>query len=137
MDINKDQWDQQLGKIIKEHGYEQPPSEFARQVLLRLAAESKVAALNYVPLFPVWSWLMIIAVTVVLFSGILGGFLPGEMAVLNWVNMDVSQISRLLPTPNSLEITSPYVYGAITLAFFVYLQLILLRHIHFTRQLSA
>jgi hypothetical protein len=137
MDTNEDQLDHLIGNLMKEHGHEQPPPGFTNQVLMRVKPEWQTTKLKHGPLMPVWSWLVIAVIFGMLVSGIWGGLLPNELAVFDMLNLDYTFVRELLPAAAGLEVSSPFVYGTLTLAFFVVVQIILLPRLRYTRHIGV
>jgi hypothetical protein len=127
MDANEDRLNKRIGRMIREYGHERPSSNFTYNVLKRLEHETKSSKVMSGPLIPMWSWILIAVVVCVLVSGVLGGILPNEMPALDGLTLNFTNLNRLLPLQGYLEISSPFVYGTLTLAFFVCLQVVLLR----------
>jgi hypothetical protein len=127
-----------LGRLIRENGTEQAPDGFTEKVLLRIYPEIQQSGINkYRPLISRPGWLLITIMVGFLLAGLISGFFPMELKILETINLERLHLESLIPEKGTIATSSPLVYGAIALAVFVYLQIALIKRYLDPRQLSA
>ena len=129
-----DTFDMVIRKRIKEEGLEQPSLNFTNAIISKIEAEKRPRqVLGYKPLINKKIWWGIIAI-------VLGGFaflLYGDAVAKNdwWpekILLEFGKIDVLDQMPE-FSVSDIYVYAFIGLAFFVGLQIVLLKN-HFDKR---
>ena len=127
-DDKKTKFDQFIQKRIKEEGLEKPSLNFTNSVISKIETLNEHSEVTvYKPLIPKKIWFSGAAIVIVIFSYLVYGNIDMEF---NWLTeMKMQQFGQLnlfdrLPNFN---ISNIYVYAFIGLAFFVGIQVYLLK----------
>jgi hypothetical protein len=135
-DDKKTKFDQFIQERIKEVGLEKPSLNFTNIVISKietLREHSEVTV--YKPLIPKNIWYSGAAIVIAIFAYLVYGNIDIEFNLLPEMNMQqIGQLNLLDRLPN-LNISNIYVYAFIGLAFFVGVQVYLLKN-HFDKRYS-
>ncbi|TMM56006.1 hypothetical protein FEE95_15295 [Maribacter algarum] len=127
MEENKD-LDDFIKKIVKEAGLEKPSVDFTNSVLSKIeVAQQKDNIFVAKPLFSKTTWLLTVIAVTALFGYVIFGSSNAEST---WVA--AAKLNRLTSFNLSLNIpelgySTALIYGSITIAFFVWIQVLLLK----------
>ncbi|EAQ99846.1 hypothetical protein [Maribacter sp. HTCC2170] len=127
-------YDEFILKRIKEEGLEKPSLHFTNAVISKIEAQ-KVFNVEFdnKPLIPKYFWYTGAAIVVLLFSYLIYGKV--DMGI-NWIPEErIEQLEhlRLLERLPSIDVSNSYVYAFIGLAFFVGVQVYMLKT-HFDKR---
>lgn len=135
-DDKKTKFDQFIQERIKEEGLEKPSLNFTNTVISKIETLKEHSEVTvYKPLIPKNIWYSGAAIVIAIFSYLVYGNIDIEF---NWLpEMKMQQISQLnlLDRLPSINISNIYVYAFIGLAFFVGVQVYLLKN-HFNKRYS-
>ena len=123
-----------IQKRMKAENLEQPSMNFTNAVISNIEAYKKHnEVFDYKPLIPKKIWFAVVAMVVALF---IYSMYDNAVTEFNWLPQDtlqqLGQINLLGKLP-SLSVSNTYVYAFIGLAFFVVLQVYLLKN-HFNKR---
>ena len=122
-------FEQLIQKRIKEEGLEKPSLNFTHSVISKIESQKVNSAVtDYKPLIPKKVWYAGAAIIIGIFSYLIYGDIAVEF---NWLpEMKIQQIGQLnlIERLPSFTISSIYVYAFIGLAFFVGVQVFLLKN---------
>jgi len=124
-------------KRIKAEALEQPPKDFTVSVVERIEMESKASVLmNYKPLISKYTWLTLSAIILGLLCFLVFGNLAIETAWLPEIAIQNTKLLNLSEHLPKLALSNTYVYAFIGLAFFMGIQVYILKnHFRSTRGL--
>jgi hypothetical protein len=127
-------FDMVIRKRIRQEGLEQPSLNFTNSIISKIEAEKRPKqVLVYKPLINIRLWLGITAVLIGVFTFLLYG---DAVIKYNWwpekVLLELGKINVLDKMPE-FSVSDIYVYAFIGLAFFVGLQIVLLKN-HFDKR---
>ena len=114
------------GREIREVGWEHPSPDFTDKVMDRLLAVSPTP-IAYKPLIPGWGWWLLFLGTGLTLSAAFTGIISFEIGEYTGRLAEILSSVSLTPVIRGLELSSPFVYGALALVVFLYLHLVLLR----------
>lgn len=131
---SKTKYGQLIQKRIKEEGLEKPSLNFTNAVISKIEAQ-KVSnvEIDNKPLIPKYFWYSGAAILLIIFSYLIYGNVD---LGFNWIPEEkISQIEQinLFERLPDINISNIYVYAFIGLAFFVGLQIVLLKN-HFNKR---
>ena len=133
-DDKKTKFDQFIQDRIKKEGLEKPSLNFTNIVISKIETLKEHSEVTvYKPLIPKNIWYSGAAIVIAIFSYLVYGNIDLEFNWLPEVKMQqISQLNLLDRLPN-FNISSIYVYAFIGLAFFVGVQVYLLKN-HFNKR---
>ena len=133
-DDKKTKFDQFIQDRIKEEGLEKPSLNFTNTVISKIETLKEHSEVTvYKPLIPKNIWYSGAAIVIMIFSYLLYGNIDMEFIWLPEMKMQqISQLNLAERLPN-FNISSIYVYAFIGLAFFVGVQVYLLKN-HFDKR---
>lgn len=130
MDINKDkELDAFVKKAVKEVGLGQPSVTFTDMVLSKVQmvnGESPIT--RYKPLISKKTWWIIAALVIGVFVFVVFDSTRMEISWLSTSRLDWLSEYNIIDTLSGISISNTFVYGFLALTFFVYVQIILLKH---------
>ncbi|NHF58084.1 hypothetical protein FK220_001940 [Flavobacteriaceae bacterium TP-CH-4] len=123
-----------IKKVVSEVGVESPSPNFTDSVLSKIQAGKQADTVAYTPLISRTGWYLMGAVVVVIFAFIILG--NGEMDIPWLASSDIETLSNnlFLEAFSNLQVSNTVLYGMAGLAFFVTIQVVLLKN-HFGRRL--
>jgi len=131
---NKTKFDQFIQNKIKEEGLEKPSLNFTKSVISKIETQKEHSAImDYKPLVPKNVWYSGAAIVILIFCYLIFGNIALEF---NWLpEMKMPQIGqfKLFERLPNINISNIYVYAFIGLAFFVGVQVYLLKT-HFDKR---
>ncbi len=124
-------FDEFIQKRIKEEGLEQPSMSFTQMVITKIETQKgNSQVLDYKPLISKKVWYAVVILVISIFTYLIYGNITVEFNWFPGVNMQ--QINFLERLPN-FKVSNIYVYAFVGLAFFVGLQIVLLKN-HFNKR---
>lgn len=121
------EWDEFLKKTVKQAGLESPSPNFTNTVLSRIEAQKR-GAVGYTPLISRTAWSIMGLLVLVFFGFAIWG--DSEMEVPRWVPFDMEGLlnERVIEKFQMLQLSNTVLYGVMALAFFITIQVILLKN---------
>lgn len=131
---NKTKFDQLIQNRIKEEGLEKPSLNFTKSVISKIETQKEHSEVtDYKPLITKNVWYSGAAIVIGIFCYLIFGDIALEFNWLPELNMQqIAQLNLVERLPN-LNISNIYVYAFIGLAFFVGVQVYLLKT-HFDKR---
>ncbi len=130
----KTKFDQIIQNRIKEEGLEKPSLNFTKSVISKIEIQKEHSeVMDYKPLITKNVWYSGAAIVIGIFCYLIFGNITIEF---NWLpEMKMQQIDQLnlVESLPNLNISSIYVYAFVGMAFFVGLQVVLLKN-HFNKR---
>lgn len=133
-DDKKTKFDQFIQEGIKKEGLEKPSMNFTKSVISKIESQKVNSAVTvYKPLIPKNIWYSGAAIVIAIFTYLVYGNIDMEFIWLPEMKMQqIGQLNLAERLPN-FNISSIYVYAFIGLAFFVGVQVFLLKN-HFDKR---
>lgn len=134
MEDNKNkELDAFISKVVKEAGFEKPAKDFTVSILSKIELIAKKNSVQYAPIISKSTWVGIVFLVIVVFAYVI--FTKSATETVGWLN--ILNLNKLAAFNTSLKIpelliSNTYVYGCIGLAFFVGIQVFLLKR-HFEK----
>ncbi|MBT8305737.1 MAG: hypothetical protein KJN85_02250 [Maribacter sp.] len=129
---NQAKFDDYIQERIKQEGLDQPSMNFTNAVISKIEAQKQNKVLEYKPLLGKKTWYAMAVLVIGIFVFLIYGNATMEF---NWLPSNLTeqwgQINLLSKLP-SLSVSNIYVYAFIGLAFFVMVQVYLLKN-HFSK----
>jgi len=125
-------FDDYIQERIKQEGLDQPSMNFTNAVISKIEAQKQNKVLEYQPLLGKKTWYAMAVLVIGIFVFLIYG---NATMQFNWLPSNLTeqwgQINLLSKLP-SLSVSNIYVYAFIGLAFFVMVQVYLLKN-HFSK----
>lgn len=123
-----------ISKIVKEVGVEKPAENFTLSILSKIELIAKKNSLQYTPIISKSTWVGIAFLVITVFVYVI--LTKSAMETAGWLN--ILNLNKLAAFNASLKmpelfISNIYVYACIGLAFFVAIQVLLLKR-HFEKR---
>lgn len=123
-----------ISKVVKEVGVEKPAEDFTMSVLSKIELIAKKNSVQYAPIISKSTWLGIVFLVLIVFAYVI--FTNSAIETAGWLNIlklnKFTAFNASLKMPE-LFISNVYVYGCVGLAFFVGIQVFLLKR-HFEKR---
>ncbi len=121
------EWNDFFKKTVKQAGLESPPANFTTTVLSRIEAQ-KQGTIRYTPLVSKTAWSIMGILVLVFFGFAIWG--DSKMEVPRWVPFDMEGLlnERVIEKFQMFQLSNTVLYGVMALAFFITLQVILLKN---------
>lgn len=135
MEDNKNkELDAFIRKVVKEVGFEKPAEDFTLSILSKIELIAKKNSVRYTPIISKSTWVGIALLVIIVFAYVI--FTNSTAETAGWLN--ILNLNKLTAFNASLKmpelfISNTYVYGFIGLAFFVGIQVFLLKR-HFEKR---
>lgn len=123
-----------IRKVVKEVGVEKPAEDFTVSVLSKIELIAKKNSVQYAPIFSKSTWVVIAFLVLIVFAYVI--FTNSAIETAGWLN--ILKLNKFTAFNSSLKmpelfISNAYVYGCVGLAFFVGIQVFLLKR-HFEKR---
>lgn len=129
MEENKDkQLNDFVKKIVRSAGLETPSDGFTQNIMSKIAVqEAKTTAIKYKPLISKRSWLILAAITIILFTYIIFGKLDLSISWLPNIYSVILNKIGFMEALSQIHLPNTAVYALIGILLFFYVQIIFLK----------
>jgi hypothetical protein len=129
MEENKDkQLNDFVKKIVRSAGLETPSDGFTQNIMSKIVVqEEKTTAIKYKPLISKRSWLILAAITIILFTYIIFGKLDLSISWLPNINSVTLNKIGFMEVLSQIHLPNTAVYALIGIMLFFYVQIIYMK----------
>lgn len=135
MEENKE-LDNFIRKSMHEVGLENPSLDFTNLVMSKIKVDTKRSPVFiYKPLFSKSTWFIIIAVVVAIFAYLIFGQPAVKTTWLSIAQLNKLASFNLMGKMPNIPVSNTFIYGILAVAFFVWVQILVLKK-HFDKAYS-